>query len=216
MQELPEVETTLRGIDPYLRGHMVSRLIVRQPSLRWPVPKNLPAKVKGQTIKSLRRRGKYLLVEFARGTALMHLGMSGSIRIVGPEQALLKHDHVDWVMDSGRIARFNDPRRFGALLWTEDPVADRPLIKELGPEPLSDAFDGEWLFRRSRKRKQSIKTLIMDSKTVVGVGNIYANESLWAAGIDPSRPGRTVSEPEAALLRDALVGILRKAIEAVA
>lgn len=212
MPELPEVETTLRGIAPHMLGQTVSRLQVRQWSLRWPIPKSLPAKVKGQTIKSLRRRGKYLLFEFDTGTAIMHLGMSGSVRIVSPQQPLLKHDHVDWVVGSGQIARFNDPRRFGALLWAEGDAEQHQLLKSLGPEPLRKAFGGDYLFRQSRKRKQAIKSFIMDSKIVVGVGNIYANEALFLAGIRPGRAAGSLSRAQCLTLAEQIKAVLRRAI----
>ncbi len=213
MPELPEVETTLRGIAPYLIGQNVAQLVVRQWSLRWPVPTNLPAMVKNQTLKSLRRRGKYLLFEFTSGTAIMHLGMSGSIRIVDKNTALMKHDHVDWIMSTGRIARFNDPRRFGALLWTEDNVDEHPLLKDLGPEPLLNAFDGEYLFKASRKRKQSIKTFVMDSNIVVGVGNIYANEALFLAGIRPGRAAGGLTRAQCQTLVAQIKKVLARAIK---
>ena len=213
MPELPEVETTLRGIAPHIVGHTVKQLMVRQAALRWPVPPELPTKVKGRTLKSLRRRGKYLLFEFSNGTAIMHLGMSGSVRIVDSNTPIQKHDHVDWVMGSGVIARFNDPRRFGALLWTAEQVEQHPLIHHLGPEPLSDNFDEELLFRRSRKRKQSIKTLIMDSKVVVGVGNIYANEALFLAGIRPGRAAGSITRAQSQALTQHIKAVLAKAIE---
>lgn len=213
MPELPEVETTLRGISPHLKGKTVDKLQVRQWSLRWPIPKNLPKKVVGQTIKSLRRRGKYLLFEFENGTAIMHLGMSGSMRIVSQSEPVMKHDHVDWCVTGGRCARFNDPRRFGALLWTDEAAEAHPLLRDLGPEPLSDSFDGDYLFQRSRKRKQAIKTLIMDSKVVVGVGNIYANEALFLAGIRPGRAAGGLSRQQSQALASQIKAVLARAIK---
>jgi formamidopyrimidine-DNA glycosylase len=213
MPELPEVETTLRGISPHLLGRKVESLQIRRWSLRWPIPRSLPKKVVGQTIKTLRRRGKYLLFEFESGTAIVHLGMSGSLRIVNSEHPVMKHDHVDWCMDSGWRARFNDPRRFGALLWTDETIDHHPLIRDLGPEPLTDDFDGEWLFRRSRKRKQAIKTLIMDSKIVVGVGNIYANEALFLAGIRPGRAAGGLTRAQCQALAGHIKAVLASAIK---
>ena len=214
MPELPEVETTLRGIAPQLVGNKVGSLVVRQWRLRWPVPKRLPTKVRGRTVKALRRRGKYLLFEFDSGTALMHLGMSGSLRIVDDSEPILKHDHIDWCIDGGKgRVRFNDPRRFGALLWTEQDIDQHALIKDLGPEPLLADFHGDYLFQRARKRKLPIKSLIMDSKVVVGVGNIYANEALFLAGIRPGRAAGGLTRVQCHALVAQIKSVLAKAIQ---
>ena len=213
MPELPEVETTLRGIVPHLQGQQVESLIIRQWQLRWPIPKNLPAKLGGQTIKSLCRRGKYLLIQFEQGTAILHLGMSGSLRMVAADQPAAKHDHVDWQLASGQCLRYTDPRRFGALLWTEEDPRQHPLLKNLGPEPLTEEFSGELLFQRTRKRKQAIKTLIMDSKIVVGVGNIYANEALFLAGIRPGRAASGLTRAQCHALAAEIKAVLARAIK---
>ena len=189
MPELPEVETTLRGIQPYLLHQLIEELVIRNGSLRWPIPSALPRILRGQSIDSLKRRGKYILAGLDRGTLIMHLGMSGSLRMTEGASAPRKHDHYDIVLKEGsRCLRFHDPRRFGCLLWTESAAEDHPLLANLGPEPLEEEFDGEYLFRRSRGRSQAVKTFIMDSRIVVGVGNIYASECLFVAGIAPERP----------------------------
>ena len=213
MPELPEVETTLRGISPHLLKQAVLALQIRQWQLRWPIPKDLPEKVKGRVIRALHRRGKYLLLQFDHGTAIAHLGMSGSLRIVEKKSAPAKHDHVDWLLQSGQVLRFTDPRRFGALLWTEEPFDQHPLLKNLGPEPLSEYFTAELLFKRSRKRKQSIKTLIMDSKIVVGVGNIYANEALFLSAIRPGRAAGSLSRNDCMRLVTEVKKVLDRAIK---
>jgi formamidopyrimidine-DNA glycosylase len=180
MPELPEVETTRRGIAPSVANRTIERLIVREPRLRWPVPRTLPAAIAGQAIRDLRRRAKYLLFDLDRGTLILHLGMSGSLRVMSADTRPLAHDHVDMVLDSGRCLRFNDPRRFGSLLWTVEDPLQHPLLQSLAPEPLSDEFDGEYLARKAKGRRVAIKQLIMNSHVVVGVGNIYASEALFA------------------------------------
>ncbi len=195
MPELPEVETTRRGIEPHIVGQRVSGLILRQRRLRWPVPRSLDRQLPGQVIRAVRRRAKYLLLETDAGTAIVHLGMSGSLRIVPSDQAAGKHDHVDIQFENGRALRLTDPRRFGALLWTTDPVGQHELLELLGPEPLSADFTGDYLFQLSRGRRTAVKNFIMDSHVVVGVGNIYASEALFMAGIHPNRPaGRIARE----------------------
>jgi formamidopyrimidine-DNA glycosylase len=187
MPELPEVETTRRGILPHVGGKRVLDLVVRDGRLRWPVSPELPDILRGEILQTVERRGKYLLLRFDRGTALWHLGMSGSLRLVEETAPVGKHDHIDMVFDGGYRLRFQDPRRFGALLWTAEPVEEHKLLTHLGPEPLTDVFTGDYLFARSRKRTQPLKTWLMDSRIVVGVGNIYANEALFAAGLHPLR-----------------------------
>lgn len=186
MPELPEVETTLRGISPHIIGHKVTEIVIRQPRLRWPIPAGLAALLQGKKLVGARRRGKYLLLDFGHGHALIHLGMSGSLRIVSPEEPALFHDHFDLVFGK-RVLRYCDPRRFGCLLWVEGDPDTHSLLAGLGPEPLTEAFTAEYLFERSRKRSQAVKQFLMDSKIVVGVGNIYANESLFMASIKPIR-----------------------------
>lgn len=212
MPELPEVETTRRGIAPHVTGKQVQALIVRNHQLRWPVPVELPQLLGGQTLQSVERRGKYLLFRFDHGTALWHLGMSGSLRVVTRQAQVGKHDHVDLVFDDDTALRFNDPRRFGALLWTGDDINSHKLLQHLGPEPLSANFDGEYLFNRSRKRTQSVKTWLMDSRVVVGVGNIYANEALFAAGIHPLRRTGKLSKADCARLATEIKRVLTYAI----
>jgi formamidopyrimidine-DNA glycosylase len=192
MPELPEVETTRRGIAPYLIGHRVTALTIRQPRLRWPIPQVLRRALPNQRIEDVERRAKYLLVHTDAGSALLHLGMSGSLRILDADAPIGAHDHFDWQLDSGRILRFTDPRRFGSLLW-QARGATHPLLAGLGPEPLGDEFDGAYLWQRSRGRSVPVKAFLMDQGIVVGVGNIYAAEALFAAGIHPRRAAGAVS-----------------------
>jgi len=185
--ELPEVETTLRGVSPYLEGRRIAGLRVREARLRYPVTADMVEALAGQTIHALRRRGKYLLMDLDLGTLLIHLGMSGSLRILPSGTPPGPHDHLDLVLADGLCLRMRDPRRFGAFLWFSGPAATHPLIAHLGPEPLEPGFDGDHLFRLSRGRRTAVKAFIMDSSVVVGVGNIYANESLFGSGIHPAR-----------------------------
>ncbi len=212
MPELPEVETTRRGIEPHLKGRILAELTVREPRLRWPVPPNLPEQVRGQPILGVDRRGKYLLLHLQSGTLLVHLGMSGSLRILNQPETPRKHDHIDLITERGIVARFNDPRRFGAWLWTTD-WQSHPLLSGLGPEPLSPDFSGDYLFRLSRGRKLSVKHFIMDSRVVVGVGNIYANEALFLAGIDPRRAAGRISSKRMETLAGTIRQVLENAIE---
>src|SRR5690606_30596282 len=186
MPELPEVETTRAGIAPHLIGTKIQALRIRQPLLRWPISPILIETLPGQRIEAIERRAKYLLVHARSGSALIHLGMSGSLRVLAADAPPAKHDHYDWQLDSRRILRFTDPRRFGSLLWQARGTL-HPLLAALGPEPLSDAFDGDHLWARSRGRSAAVKTFIMDQAIVVGVGNIYAAEALFAARIHPAR-----------------------------
>lgn len=213
MPELPEVETTRRGIAPHIEGKTVRDVIVRHHQLRWPVPRGLKATLVGHKVKSVSRRAKYLLIEFDHGTLILHLGMSGSLRIIDGALPADKHDHVDIVFENGRALRLTDPRRFGAVLWTRDDPQQHDLIAHLGPEPLSDAFSGDYLFQRSRGRKGTIKQFIMDGKIVVGVGNIYANESLFLAGINPKRLAGRISRERYDTLAEAVKQVLAAAIK---
>ncbi len=193
MPELPEVETTRRGIQPWAEGQRVVEVVVREPRLRWPVPPTLAESLVGQRIERVERRAKYLLFRTRAGTLLAHLGMSGSLRVLrGEVPAPLRHDHIDLVLASGDRLRYNDPRRLGSFLWLA-PGEVHPLLSHLGPEPLSPAFDGELLYRRSRGRRAAVKAFLMDGRVVVGVGNIYANEALFLAGIRPDRAAGRVS-----------------------
>ena len=212
MPELPEVETTRRGIAPYLVGQRVSRVIVRERRLRWPIPEDLDVRLSGQRIEAVERRAKYLLIRFEAGTLIAHLGMSGSLRLVEGALPPAKHEHVDLLLESGQALRYTDPRRFGALLWSDDPL-NHVLLASLGPEPLSEAFDGERLFQLSRGRSMAVKPFIMDNAVVVGVGNIYASEALFAAGIDPRRPAGGISRARYLKLADEIKRILALAIE---
>ena len=216
MPELPEVETTRRGLAPHVEGRRVAGVVLRRPDLRWPIPPEIPSLLPGQRIGTVRRRAKYLLLDTDVGSALLHLGMSGSLRVLPPDTALDTHDHVDIVLAGedpvGRVLRFNDPRRFGCLLW-QAPGEVHELLRDLGPEPLSEAFDGDHLFARSRGRAAPVKSFLMDQRIVVGVGNIYAAEALFAAGISPLRAAGKVSRERYAQLADAVKRILAYAIE---
>lgn len=212
MPELPEVETTLRGIAPHTLQRKVAQVIIRQARLRWPIPAELPALIEQQTLQNIHRRGKYLLFEFAHGHALIHLGMSGSLRIVAADAPPNAHDHFDWVF--GDIAlRYHDPRRFGCLLWVDGEPQQHKLLAKLGPEPLTDAFSADYLFQRSRKRTQAVKQFIMDSHLVVGVGNIYANESLFMARIKPIRKAGTLTRKNCEDLVSDIKFVLARSIE---
>ena len=212
MPELPEVETTRRGIAPYLEGQRVSRVIVRERRLRWPIPEDLDVRLSGQLILRVERRAKYLLLGAEAGTLISHLGMSSSLRLVEAGLAAGKHEHVDIELESGMALRYTDPRRFGALLWSQDPL-NHELLRHLGPEPLTDLFDGDRLFQLSRGRSMAVKPFIMDNAVVVGVGNIYASEALFAAGIDPRREAGSISRARYLKLAEAIKRILAQAIE---
>ncbi len=214
MPELPEVETARRGIAPHMEGRRVTALTVRERRLRWPIPPALMKELPGQRIESVTRRGKYLLLKTKIGTAILHLGMSGSLRVLPKGTAPQKHDHVDIELDSGELLRLRDPRRFGSLLWVRGDPAEHMLLRKLGPEPLSDDFDGAYLFERSRGRKVAVKQFIMDSHMVVGVGNIYASESLFLAAIRPQRAAGRVSLKEYEALARAIKKVLSASIKA--
>lgn len=211
MPELPEVETTRRGLEPHLVGRRVLELVVRQPRLRWPVPRALRTGLPGQRIEGIERRAKYLLVHTGPGSALLHLGMSGALRVLPQGVAPGPHDHVDWRLDSGHVLRYTDPRRFGCQLW-QPRGSVHALLAGLGPEPLGDAFDGDLLWRRSRGRKAAVKLFLMDQAVVVGVGNIYASEALFAAGIHPGRAAGSISRARYARLAEDVKRILAHAI----
>ena len=213
MPELPEVETTRRGISPHITGKQIAKVKVRNPALRWPVPSSLSSKLRDTKIESVKRRGKYLLLNCSEGTVLVHLGMSGSLRIVDAGQTPEKHDHVDIVLHNGKCLRFRDPRRFGCILWAGRSPLEHKLLRALGPEPLEDGFDTDSLYLPSRGRTQSIKLFIMDSHNVVGVGNIYASEALYLSGINPRRAAGRVSRQRFQLLVSAIKLVLSNAIE---
>ncbi len=212
MPELPEVETTRRGLAPHLLGRRIAGVTLRRPNLRWPIPPEIAALLPGERILDIRRRAKYLLLDTAPGSALLHLGMSGSLRVLPASTPVTAHDHVDLALDSGSVLRFNDPRRFGCLLW-QPAGSTHELLQRLGPEPLTDDFDGDYLFERSRGRSASVKTFLMDQGIVVGVGNIYAAESLFRAGIAPARQAGRVSRERYGRLANAVKEILGHAIQ---
>ncbi len=212
MPELPEVETTRRGVAPVLEGGRIAAVQVRERRLRWPLPPGFAAELEGSRILTVGRRGKYLLIGTDAGTLLLHLGMSGSLRIVTAAAAPGPHDHVDVLLRSGRCARFNDPRRFGSLhLVHGDPLA-HPLLRALGPEPLTSAFDAAYLHARTRRRRVAVKQLLMNSAIVVGVGNIYASEALFHAGVAPGRAAGRLSHAATARIVAAVKRVLRAAI----
>ena len=214
MPELPEVETTRLGIAPAILGRRITAVVVREPRLRWRIAVDLPGAVEQQTVRNVRRRAKYLLIDLDRGSLLLHLGMSGNLRLMDAAIAPITHDHVDIVFDSGQCLRFNDPRRFGSLHFTATDPNDHPLLKRLAPEPLEDGFDGTYLGKVARGRKVTIKQFIMNSHVVVGVGNIYASESLFRAGIRPRRAAGRIKKEEMAGLAAAIKAVLREAIKA--
>ncbi len=212
MPELPEVETTRAGLAPHCEGRTIRNVILRRPDLRWPIPKEIKKILPEQPIVKVRRRAKYLLLDTEPGSALLHLGMSGCLRVLPKASRVEKHDHVDIVLDNDTVIRFTDPRRFGCLLW--QPAGEtHSLLQHLGPEPLSEHFDGDLLFALSRGRRSPVKHFLMDQSIVVGVGNIYAAESLFKAGISPMREAGSVSRARYAALADAVKSILGYAIE---
>ncbi|WP_284450346.1 bifunctional DNA-formamidopyrimidine glycosylase/DNA-(apurinic or apyrimidinic site) lyase [Spongiibacter tropicus] len=212
MPELPEVETVCRGIRPHLEGKRFTQVTVRQPSLRWPVPADLPTLLKGQQVKSITRRAKYVLAELDEGHLLLHLGMSGRLYFVPCNTPVGKHDHVDFLLDSGQVLRYTDPRRFGAVLFLEGDTTSHSLLSHLGPEPLSSDFNAEYLVARAKGRSMPIKSLLMDGRIVVGVGNIYANEALFMAGIRPDRMAGKISPVRYERLVTCVKQVLQKAI----
>lgn len=214
MPELPEVETTYRGIEPAIREQVLQKLVVREPRLRWPIPADLAEQIGEQAVLGVSRRAKYLLVKLEQGTLILHLGMSGCLRLLPSDTPAIKHDHVDLVFGSGMCLRLNDPRRFGSLHWTTEDPAEHKLLKHLGPEPLTRAFSGQYLHQAALNRKICIKTFIGDNKIVVGVGNIYASEALFLAAIHPKRAAGKVSLARMNELVKAIKITLKKAIKA--
>jgi len=213
MPELPEVETSRRGIEPHIVDTTISRVVIRERRLRWHVSRAVDRNLPGQTVTSVGRRAKYLLLNTGKGTAILHLGMSGSVCILDIDTPASIHDHVDIEFDTGLMLRFRDPRRFGSLHWSRQPLLHR-LLKDLGPEPLGEVFDGHYLWRNSRGRSVSIKQFIMNAHIVVGVGNIYASESLFMAGINPRRAAGRIAKHRYDALADAIKDVLGKAIKA--
>lgn len=219
MPELPEVETTRRGLAPLVEQQRILRAVVRHRGLRQPVPHGLERRLAGSRVHALSRRGKYLLFSCEaanqeRGTLLVHLGMSGRLWLVDTKIPPEKHDHFDLVINNGRVIRLRDPRRFGMVLWLQgDPLA-HPLLNRIGPEPLTADFDGAVLHRATRSRSAAIKLVIMDGHVVAGVGNIYANEALFRAGIDPRTPAKRVSRARCDVLAREIRAVLGEAIDA--
>jgi formamidopyrimidine-DNA glycosylase len=214
MPELPEVETVRRGITPILLNQCIKSITIRQPKLRYPIPSHLTKTLPGLHIHSIKRRSKYLLLETELGHLIIHLGMSGRIHTLDSQTPTVKHDHVDIHFTNGICLRYHDPRRFGMILWTPEDPKQHSLLCRLGPEPLTKKFDGDHLFKQSQKRHISVKQFIMDSKVVVGVGNIYASESLFQAGISPKKPANKISKLRYELLADHIKTVLKKAIKA--
>ena len=193
MPELPEVEVSRMGISPHLVGETIRRLTFRTPKLRWDIPTELK-QLEGQVIRDIRRRAKYLIIETDAGCAIVHLGMSGSLRVLDAELSPAKHDHVDLVLTNGKVLRYNDPRRFGAWLFSAD--GHHAVLANMGPEPLTDEFNAEYMLGKAANKRVAVKQFIMDNKVVVGVGNIYASESLFHARIDPTRPAGTLTHKQ--------------------
>ena len=193
MPELPEVETVCRGLRSLIVGQTILRVDVRVDKLRWPISKDLPSILSGQSVTAVNRRAKYILIGVDTGVLLIHLGMSGIASIIETTAPLRKHDHIDLVFENGTCLRMNDPRKFGAWLWWERPIEDHPRLRHLGPEPLTDDFSAKSLHRLAQSRRVAVKTFIMDQKVVVGVGNIYASEVLYRVGIDPMCPANNIS-----------------------
>ena len=213
MPELPEVETTLRGISPYLQKQHIQSVVVRDSRLRWPVRSDLSQLLSGAFVEGLLRRSKYIFIKTNKGALILHLGMSGSLRIVDAKTEPGKHDHVDLVLESGKAVRFHDPRRFGCVLWSNDDLSEHPLIRHLGPEPFWEEFSGHLLYTLSRGRRVVVKNFIMDAKVVVGVGNIYASESLFRAGIDPRRQAGRISLKRYTVLVEKIRTTLHRSIQ---
>lgn len=214
MPELPEVETTRRGIDPWVCGKTIASLQVREARLRWPVAPGIDAQVAGQRIVRTERRAKYLFLVFDHGRLMLHLGMSGSLRVLpaGQNEALRKHDHLEWLLNDDTRLRFHDPRRFGSLHWLSGQEPNHPLLSRLGPEPLSDHFDGDYLYALASGRRSSVKSFLMDQQVVVGVGNIYASEALFMAGIHPARAAGRLSRARYQRLSECVKIVLGQAI----
>jgi len=213
MPELPEVEITRRGIEPFILGRSVTGVVVRNPNLRWRVPRNFARRVVGQEVKQVLRRGKYLLLECAGGWLILHLGMSGSLRVIDARTPPRTHDHLDLVFGDTAL-RLRDPRRFGAVLWESGNIETHPLLARLGVEPLGEAFSAEFLYRVTRSRRAGIKQVLMNARIVVGIGNIYANESLFRAGIHPRARSGSLSRARCARLVETVRDTLRAAIAA--
>jgi len=212
MPELPEVETTRAGIEPHIRDQRITAVHIREFQLRWPISPDLGQNITGKVVREVKRRAKYLLLDTQQGQIMMHLGMSGSLRILVKDTPAQTHDHVDFVFSNGKLLRYRDPRKFGSIFWL--PEGEHRLLRHLGPEPLLDEFTPRYLFVRSRGRQVAIKTLIMNAQIVVGVGNIYANEALFMAGIKPTFPAGKLSLHRCTRLVNSIRVVLRSAIQA--
>ncbi len=212
LPELPEVETVKNGLLPHVEHAVIQDVIVRQHQLRWPVPLSLHSTLQQKQVISLSRRGKYLLMQFDTGTLIIHLGMSGSLRMVNKTTPVVAHDHVDIIFTNENILRYNDPRRFGALLWTDEPPLQHVLLKSLGPEPMESTFSATYLSHRAKNRTIPVKSFIMDSKIVVGIGNIYAAEALFTAKIHPLTPAGSLTFSQLQKLVHAIKQVLQAAI----
>ncbi|UYO93053.1 bifunctional DNA-formamidopyrimidine glycosylase/DNA-(apurinic or apyrimidinic site) lyase [Pollutimonas sp. M17] len=215
MPELPEVETTRRGIATIMPGHVLERFVVHEPRMRWPIPADLPDRISGRTVLACERRGKYLLINFDHGTQIIHLGMSGSLRRTPQNEPRRKHDHAEWIFGHARFL-LHDPRRFGAVLWhdaADGPIAAHPLLATLGIEPFDERFTPDYLYGKLRGKTLSIKQALLAGHIVVGVGNIYASEALFRARINPRTPAGTVSRARCAALAAAVRQTLSEALE---
>lgn len=213
MPELPEVETTLRGIKPYLKGEKIIDVVVRKHQLRWPIPARIKEYLLNQIILDFERRGKYLFIRTTNGSIIIHLGMSGTLRVLSQHLPPNKHDHIDIIFSNHMLLRFTDPRRFGAFLWIADEPSLHPLIKNLGVEPLSKEFSGTYLYEQAKNRSIAVKSFIMNSKIVTGIGNIYAAESLFAAGIHPDKKAKLIAKKQYDVLANSIKIILKHAIK---
>lgn len=213
MPELPEVETILSGLKPEIENVRIQNIEIRNPKLRWPISPNLKEILLQQQIFSLARRGKYLLLTLEKGTLIIHLGMSGSLKLVRQSQSPSRHDHMDFCFNNELILRYTDPRRFGAILWTEENPSNHPLLKQLGLEPLEDTFNAVYLLEQAQKRRIAIKTLLMNAKVVVGIGNIYATEALFLARIHPAAFASSLTANQIQVLVESIKKVLQSAIE---
>lgn len=212
MPELPEVETTCRGISPHILHQTIKQVIIRTPKLRWPIPKNIAKILPGQQVRAIERRAKYILIKFDIGTLIIHLGMSGRLQTLSSFSAAQKHDHVDFGFNNGTWLRLNDPRRFGAVLWTEQPPLEHKLLVNLGPEPFDTSFTSKYILTKAKNKKIAVKKFIMDAAVVVGVGNIYASEALFASKIDPRKAAQDITLNQYTILVKHIRGILKAAI----
>ena len=216
MPELPEVETTLRGIEPYILNQKITQFVIHNCKLRWPVDEKLADLLPGLKVNTVERRGKYILITTELGVLMIHLGMSGNLKVLKQAIPLLKHDHVEIEMSNGYVLRLNDPRRFGSVLWhdlKEGPIQSHKLLIKLAPEPLSDEFSADYLYPLINKRKTNIKTLVMNSHLIVGAGNIYANEALFSSAIHPETPANCITKKQCELLVTNIKKVLKQSIE---